>query len=72
MNNIACDHTPLLKCLCSGNLLVIDMLTCIYVQLSIVENKSSILQANGQPANIPHHILATWMESTLHTQGYLQ
>ena len=63
MNNITCDHTPLAQARMLArdrnfNMHVLsiscmfDLLACMYVQLSIVENESSsILQANCQPAN---------------------
>ena len=59
MNNITHDNTPLLKRTCSRSQMkafsiscVFNLLICMYVQLSIVENESSsIVQANYQPAN---------------------
>ena len=60
MNNVTCDHTPFARVLTCDRKharvidisRMFDLLEYMYVQLSIVENESSlILQASCQPAN---------------------
>ena len=70
-NNITCDHTPFaqarmlersrLQTCTHSRSRVFDLLSCMYVQRSIVKNESSsILQANCRPAN--HPAKCNWLE----------
>ena len=56
MNNVTHDmtwhdHTPFVRMRALSISHMLNLLACMYVQLSIVKNESSILQANCQPAN---------------------
>ena len=50
MNNITRDHTPFAQAhvLVIANMHAFDLLSCKYIQLSIIKNESSIFQANCQ------------------------
>ena len=51
MNNITRDHIPFAQVhvLAIADMHASDLLSCKYVQLSVVKNESSILQASCQP-----------------------
>ena len=53
--NITCDHNPFTQTHMLAHdckhVRVIDLLACMYVQLSIVENESFLILSNYQPAN---------------------